>query len=250
VFVFDSRHPHPAASASGIELDPTVLPERGGVGRRNQPEGSEAMQRRPIVRAVLSCGVLAGLLAGSWPAAAFTPYRLLVHAVRGPQNAMAFVEDKRLKAHLRRAVLEADPSSALSVSSYVAGGHGYLVGWVEDDAQREKIEQAAQKVSGLISVAVYLPARPTGDDAPSKTAELALKAKLTAALRVEMGADQTNIGVDVLGTHAVLVGVLDSAAKIQRAGQVARETDGVSGITSFLTVPLPSDSKRIHRLLR
>ncbi len=184
------------------------------------------------------------------PAQAFTPYRLIVQAVRSPQSPMAFVEDKRLKANLRKALLLAAPGTALSISPYVAGGNGYLVGWVKDAAEREKLEDAARGVQGLISLAVYLPGRPTGDDAPSSTADLALKTKLMAALRLAMGPEQTNVAVDVLGAHAVLVGVVSSTAKIQQAGQIVRGTDGVSGVTSFLTVPLAGDTKRIGGLLR
>lgn len=193
---------------------------------------------------------LAAAILPAEPAQAFTPYRLIVQAVRSPQSPMTFVEDKRLKANLRKALLLAAPDTALSISPYVAGGNGYLVGWVKDDAEREKLEDAARGVRGLISLAVYLPGRPTGDDAPSSTADLALKTKLMAALRLAMGPEQINVAVDVLGAHAVLVGVVSNTAKIQQAGQIARGTDGVSGVTSFLTVPLAGDTKRIGGLLR
>jgi osmotically-inducible protein OsmY len=202
------------------------------------------LQRQLILgAALLAVASILGLAAA--PAQAFTPYRLLLQAVRSPQSPMAFVADKRLKANLRAALLTADPGTVLSVKAYVGGGHGYLVGWVKDDAQRTKLEDAARQVAGLISLAVYLPAKPTGDAAPSLTAELELKAKLKASLRVAMGGDTPNIAVEVLGSHAVLVGVLGSTAKIQHAGQAARETSGVSGVTSFLTVPLSGDTKRI-----
>ena len=194
--------------------------------------------------------VLAAASLMAEPAQGFTPYRLIVQAVRSPQSPMAFVDDKRLKANLRKALLLAAPDTALSISPYVAGGHGYLVGWVKDDAEREKLEDAARGVQGLISLAVYMPTKPSGDDAPSATAELQLKTKLMAAMRGAMGSDQVNIAVDVLGTHAVLVGVVSSTAKIQQAGQVVRQTTGVSGVTSFLTVPLATDTKRIGILQR
>ena len=203
---------------------------------------------RPIllVTALLGVASIVGLRAA--PAQAFTPYRMLLQAVRSPLNPMAFVADKRLKVTLRAALVAADPGTVLSVKTYVAGGHGYLVGWVKTDAQRTKLEDAARHVAGLISLAVYMPAKPTGDDAPSSAAELVLKAKLTASLRVAMGGDAANIAVEVLADHAVLVGVLGSTAKIQHAGQAARETSGVSGVTSFLTVPLSGDTKRIRIL--
>jgi osmotically-inducible protein OsmY len=158
---------------------------------------------------------------------------------------LAFVSDKRLKANLRRVLLVAEPGSALSVKSYVAGGHGYLVGWVADDAERSRLEEVARGVAGLVSLAIYLPAKPTGDEAPSATAEVELKARVMASLRVAMGGDKANIAVEVLGSHAVLIGVLSSTGKIQDAALAARETSGISGVTSFLSVPLSGDEKRI-----
>ena len=178
-------------------------------------------------------------------AASFTPYRLIVQAIRSPENPRAFVEDKRLKSQLRRALIASDPSAALSVNPYVAGGHAYLVGWVKDDAERQRIEEAARGVKGLLSIAIYLPNEPTGSDAPSKANEIKLEAQLRLALRETLGGDTQNIDVQVVGHQAVLIGVLRSSREIEQAVQVAQKADGVSGVTSFLSVPLSGDAKRI-----
>ena len=181
---------------------------------------------------------------------AFTPYRLLVEAVRTPQKPLAFVQDKRLKMNVRKALLIAEPKTALSVSSYVAGGHAYLVGWVDDDAQRNSLEDAARKVPGLLSIAVYLPSKPTGDDAPSTTSELTLTAKVKAAIMQRSRIEKTNVAVNVLGTHAVLVGVVHSTDDIQSAVAAASGTEGISGVTNFLHVPMDKDRKPSLGLLR
>ncbi|MCH2186645.1 BON domain-containing protein [Myxococcota bacterium] len=185
---------------------------------------------------------LAGIVG---PANSFTPYRLLVQAVRSPENPRAFVEDKRLKSKLRRALILSNPSSTLSVEPYVAGGHAYLVGWVEDDEERQRIEEAARGVQGLLSLAIYLPTRPTGPEAPSTTNELKLQAKLRLSLREQLGGQSQNIDVQVVGHHAVLIGVLRSSSEIEQAVGVTRGTEGVSGVTSFLSIPLSGDAKRI-----
>ena len=182
-------------------------------------------------------------------AQAFTPYRLLLQAVRSPEQPLVFVQDKRLKMNLRKALLLAEPKTALSVKSYVAGGHGYLVGWVQDDAQRSALEAAARGVPGLLSIAVYLPPKPTGEDAPSATADLTLKTKVVAAVGLASGAERTNITVEVVGEHAVLLGVVHSAADIQTAVKAARETSGISGVTNFLHVPLAADARPSRGLL-
>ena len=158
---------------------------------------------------------------------------------------MAFVEDKRLKTKMRRALLLAEPETALTVEPYVAGGHGYLIGWVKDRAERQRLEDAVRGVQGLISLAIYMPTRPTGAQTPSRTAELKLEASVRLALRTEMGAETTNIDVRILGNHAILIGVLGSSAEIEQAAKTARQTTGVGGVTSFLSIPLSGDAKRI-----
>ena len=186
-----------------------------------------------------------GLVGLAGPAWGFTPYRLLIQAIRSPENPKAFVDDKRLKSQLRRALILADPSSAISVQPYVAGGHGYLIGWVKDAAERQRIEEAARQVKGLVSLAIYMPNQPTGLEAPSKTDELKLEAHLRLGLREKLGGDTQNIDVRILGQHAVLIGVLRSSTQIEQAVQVAQNTNGVLGVTSFLSVPLSGDAKRI-----
>ena len=189
---------------------------------------------------------LAGLVvfvAGNQSAEAFTPYRLLIGAVKSPLNAGAFIQDKRLKSALRRSLVVADPDATLSVSPYVFGGHGYIVGWVDDLDERSRLEDAAQGVEGLRSLDVYLPIKPTGDEAPSSVDELGLKTKVVASIVAVLGTDQTNVSVDVLGKHVVVLGVLDSADQVHRVTQAAAGTSGVSGVTSYLSVPPPSERK-------
>ena len=183
------------------------------------------------------------------PAQAFTPYRLLVQAVKSPLRPLVFVQDKRLKANLRAALLMAEPGAVLSVKAYVGGGHGYLVGWVKDAAQRKSLEAAARTVPGLLSVAVYLPDKPIGADAPSTTDEIALKAQVLVAILAASGAEKTNIAVEVLGTHVILVGVVHSAEDIQTAARAAGETEGISGVTNFLNVPLAADARPSRGIL-
>lgn len=179
----------------------------------------------------------------------FLPYRMLAEAARSPEKPLAFVEDKALRLHLRSALLEAEPDDALSISPYVFGGHAYLVGWVKNDAEREKLEAAARSVAGIASISSYLPVEPTGADAPSESDELALKAKIESAITLDSEAHRMNVSVDVLGTHAVLVGIVANGAAVQTAGEAARNTSGVSGVTSFLTVPEPGNEKLLQGLL-
>ena len=77
-------------------------------------------------------------ITASWPGEvkAFTPYRLLVQAAKSPEGVSVFVQDKRLRSQLHRALIVAVPEDTLSVSPYVWGSHAYLVGWVDDEEER------------------------------------------------------------------------------------------------------------------
>ena len=206
-----------------------------------------AFQRR-VVPGLLIIAFL--VLAGGARVHAFTPYRLLVSAVKSPENASVFIQDKRLKLQLKRALVLAVPDATLSLSPYVWGGHAYLVGWVDDADERNRIEEAAKEISGLKSVDIYLPAKPKGDAAPSSVDALKLKALVVASLVGAMGTDEANISVDVLGRHVVLVGVLASADEVHVAQEAATGTVGVSGVTSYLSVPPARDQKLLGRRLR
>lgn len=209
------------------------------------------MERKQWGRAALAATAIATVLGGADVSAAFgfLPYRTMLEAARSPEKPLAFVQDKVLRLDLRRALVEADPDATLSISPYVFGGHAYLVGWVENDAERETLESAAHGVDGLSGLTSYLPVEPTGKDAPSKSDELALEAKVEEAITLSSSAHRMNVSVEVLGTHVVLVGAVSSGAAVQSAGQAARETPGVSGVTSFLTVPQPGSQKLFGDLL-
>lgn len=192
---------------------------------------------------------LALLVFGASPALGFLPYRMMLEAARSPEKPLAFVHDRVLRLDLRKALIAADPDDALSVSPHVYGGHAYLVGWVASDAERERIEAAARSVPGIQSLTSYLPIEPSGAAAPNEADELALKTKIEEAITLDSDAHRANVSVDVLGTHAVLVGVVASGAAVQTAGEAARRTPGVSGVTSFLSVPEPGNEKLLEGLL-
>ena len=178
------------------------------------------------------------------------PYRLMAEAVRSPERPAVFVQDKRARLNLRRALVLAVPDTTLSVSPYVSGGHAYLVGWVDNEEERVALEKAAQSVQGLLSVEPYLPLKPTGPDAPDSTSELELKTKVVASILAASRSEKINISVQVLGTHAVLIGAVNSTEDIQEAETAAKETSGISGVTNFLIVPSANDAKRFGGFLR
>jgi osmotically-inducible protein OsmY len=76
----------------------------------------------------------------------------------------------------------------------------------------------------------------TGDRAAAAAGDAALTAKVKAALMAEPGIDSLQIDVDTANGRVTLTGEADSAQNRQRALQVARNVDGVSGVVDRLSV--------------
>ena len=91
--------------------------------------------------------------------------------------------------------------------------------------------------------------KPDGEDATSSSDEMELKAKVVGAILAAARSQKINIAVEILGSHAVLIGALGSAEQVQVTSKAARDTSGVSGITNFLRVPVAADAKRFGGLL-
>lgn len=191
-------------------------------------------------------GVLAALAWAAPAAGQFLPYRLILEAARSPERPMAFVEDKRLRIRLREALVAAEPGDTLSISPYVYGGHGYLVGFVTSSGERTRLVDAARGVEGLTSLDVFLPMKPAGASAEK---DLELKLAVEKAITLNSRAHRMNVAVQALDGHIVLIGVVGSEAAVQSAGEAVRQVSGVEGVTSFLTVPEPGSEKVLRGLL-
>ena len=184
------------------------------------------------------------LLAGTGCGGA-RPYRAMAKAASSEESVHAQVSDDRLKVALREALLASDAAAVVHVTPYVYMGHVYLVGFVDGAAQRQKLTDAAQAVGGVRSVDTYLPDRPT----ESQTAnDIEIEGKVKAALALDRERI-TQIDIDVLAGHVVLLGVVSGQSDIDSAVAAARGVDGVTGVTTFLLLPEEGYEKPL-RLLR
>jgi osmotically-inducible protein OsmY len=189
--------------------------------------------------------LLLAVLLGSAGCGGARPYRAMAKAASSEENVHAQVTDDRLKIALREAVLANDPDAEIHVTPYVYMGHAYLVGFVDGAAERQKLTDAAQAVQGVRSVDSYLPDAPAGSTAAS---DVELEGKVKAALALDRER-VTQIDLDVLAGHVVLLGVVSGQSEIDTAVTAARGVDGVTGVTSFLLLPEEGYEKPL-RLLR
>jgi hyperosmotically inducible protein len=172
------------------------------------------------------------------------PYRAMAKAATSEENMPAQIEDHRLKASLREALLASDAAAVVHVTPYAYMGHAYLVGFVDDAAQRQTLITAARGVDGERSLDTYLPDRPAESQT---TRDLEIKGEVKAALAVS-GDRVTQIDLEVLGGQVVLLGVVSSQDAIDSAAAAAQGVGGVTGVTNFLLLPEPEYEKRLRAL--
>jgi osmotically-inducible protein OsmY len=195
----------------------------------------------------IRCGCLAGavlLLSAGCGGGGFRPYRRMAEAAASEENVGAQVGDQRLKTSLREALLTADASSVLHVSPYVYMGHGYLVGFVSGDAQRQTLIAAAQGVAGLRSLETYLPEDPGTSET---TSDFTIKGEVKAALALGFNRI-TQIDIEVLAGQVVLLGVVSDQQAIDSAVAAAQGVSGVTGVTNFLLLPEAQYEKALRPL--
>ena len=202
---------------------------------------------RPFVHSRAGAGAaicsVALLLAGAGCGGA-RPYRAMAKAASSEESVPAQVGDDRLKLALREALLSSDATAAVHVTPYVYMGHAYLVGFVDGAAQRQRLTDAARAVAGVRSLDTYLPDQPAESETAS---DFAMKGEVKAALAVERDR-VTQIDVEALAGHVVLLGVVSGQAAIDAAVAAAQGVSGVTGVTTFLLVPEGEYEKRLQLL--
>ena len=137
------------------------------------------------------------------------------------------------------------------VGALLAGG-AYLFGYRWDDAP-DRVRAAgagAGAAAGALAGNLEPEIRAAGAEIAGKVgegagrAEAALAAaQLTAKIKAKLALDDTldgsRINVDTQGTVVTLRGSVESAAQRQRAGQLARETEGVTSVNERLEIREP-----------
>jgi hypothetical protein len=79
-------------------------------------------------------------------------------------------------------------------------------------------------------------ARPSNPTAGQVIDDAAITAKVKTALLAEKGVSGTDINVDTAQGTVTLSGRVSEASQIERAGQVAKEVEGVKTVLNKLTV--------------
>ena len=173
------------------------------------------------------------------------PDGAMARAARSQENLAARLEDRAMKAESLANLMEDRALGGANVTPHVYMGHAFLVGSVKTSAQRDAAIADAWKVQGVRSVEAYLPEALRAKRSSSRAAsDLALKTELEGKLSLDPVL-ATRVELEMVGGHAVLLGVVPSQEAVQSAGTIAQGTGGITGVTNFLLVAEDGDER--HR---
>jgi osmotically-inducible protein OsmY len=164
------------------------------------------------------------------------PYRAMARAASSEENLVAQADDRRLKLQLHEALIAA--GFVTGIKSFVCMGHAYLVGFVADEETRRRALGAAGQVAGIRSADGYLPVRTGASGGIERSADdLRLQGEVKAAVGIDRNERLTRVDIDVLGGHAVLLGVVSSQEAVTAVADTAGRVPGITGVTNFLLLP-------------
>jgi len=180
------------------------------------------------------------------------PYRAMAKAAASDENVQAQAKDKRLSLQVREALAATDAAAVVHVSPHVYMDRVFLVGFVDSEDQRSRLEAAARGVEGVRDVDGYLPVRSpdTGSWTSATMNDAELKAELTAALAADLRTAKLRVDTEVVAGHIVLLGVVGSDSERDAAERVAKGIVSPDHVTSFLLLPEPGYEKPLRPLLR
>lgn len=135
--------------------------------------------------------------------AGFMPYGKIYKAAKDDRSYMTQAHDSRLQLELHKSILLNSPSSLVNISSYVFLGHGFLVGVVENEAERENLIKYSKNVQGLNGISYYLPVKNKTADDSSSALEIKLKGM------IEPDYPSSKLTVKVVQNKVVILGVLE-----------------------------------------
>jgi len=141
--------------------------------------------------------------------------------------------DTQVAATIKKNLLESKVKGTGGLDAFCRNGAVVLAGVVERGSQAGTEAVAiARRVDGVKRVDTYfLP------ELPSSVSDFTIKQKINAKLIGDGDLKAGQVDMSVVAGHVVLVGVVNSKAKVDRIIGHARGTDGVVAVKSFIQVP-------------
>jgi len=156
-------------------------------------------------------------------------------AARDERSVGTFMDDTATLGKIKYQLLQDDTVEGLDISVYVYTGKVYLVGVVERDKQKSQAIKIAKGVEGVKSVTTYILNKnrvtvgKTVDDS-------AITAKVKAKMIEDKEMKSTQIDVETVLGHVVLLGIVSNKGDLNKAIRYAKSVENVSKVKSFVMV--------------
>jgi len=154
-------------------------------------------------------------------------------AVVDQRNIKTIASDTKTKVAIERSFFDDKTIKILEITAFVYDGHAYLIGEYEASAQKKRAIAIARGTEGVKDVTTYLLAKKSGDFCGvTDNATLATKVKTALIKDKEIWA--TNINVEAVQCHIVLLGIVGTQPEINKAIAHAKGVENVRGVKSYL----------------
>ncbi|NDV24653.1 BON domain-containing protein [Desulfovibrio sp. JC022] len=173
--------------------------------------------------------------------AGFVPYGRIFKAVKDERPYVTQAQDSRLQIQLHKALLLNCPENLINVSSYVYSGHGFIIGEVKDNAERETLINCAKSISKLNGISYFLPRTKAYDATVSSGLEIKLKSLIDPKY------PSSKVTVKVVQNTVVILGVLEP----QEQESVCKSIQKISGTTKIINfLQAPQQQKKLKKRFR
>ncbi len=144
-----------------------------------------------------------------------------------------YVDDKNIEAAIATKFQEDEQVRPLDLSAFSYDGRVFIVGQYDSGKQKTRAVKLARQTPGVKSVTAHvLPRRALTKCGSIDTAALELKVK--GHLIADEHIRATNVKVESLQCHIILLGIVETRKEAGQAVACAKNVEGVRSVTSYL----------------
>ena len=147
-----------------------------------------------------------------------------------------YLDDATLTAKVKADLVKDSTVKATEIKVETTQGVVQLSGFVGSEAIRQRAEQLAQSIQGVKSVRNDLAVQPAPQTAGQYVDDATITTKVKAALLADDEVKGLAIGVETSGGTVQLTGKTKSDSERQKAEQIAKNVQGVTGVQNSIAV--------------
>jgi len=153
---------------------------------------------------------------------------------RDERSLGTIIDDKKIETKIKTEMIKDKVIKALDISVYCFKGTVFLVGLIEQDAQKDRVIQLAKGVDGVKSIETYILHKGEDRSIGKSVDDVVITAKVKAKLIGDKKMKSTQVEVKTIKGHVVLLGIISTKKEIKKAIAYAKQVEGVQKVKSFM----------------